>query len=321
MSLITSCNFNKYVPIYFGLLNKNQHWKLGKYLQFSILNKIHLIGPQIDCLHDVINWEELSKTHIPDYLIIKYKNLINWEIFLQNKHPKGIIFLSQVKDKVIEQYSLFFKNEMKKIYYTSHFIQVFPELIDWKWLVTNLKLNEYILLKYWDKFSSDDISKYQNITRNIFEKKKIFINWVEVSMRSLSDKFIEMAHEYLIWNLLCKYQKFSRKILNNYMEKFTSREHWDTISQYQKLSNKFIRKKYKKLNMFLVSRYQNMNMDTIMELSSYINFDNLLNNKWYNTPNSIQIFKNHNKFFILCPSLLGYQTVNYYEPQYINLDI
>ena len=303
-----SINFNKYIPIYLGLCNKNQHWELSKFLNNNFIDKLPLTYTQIDCLHDIVNWNLISNQDLPDFIIIKYKKYINWEIYLQTKYKKNILCLKNAKKYVETHMSLFFKINMKNQYYTEHFIDIFSKLIDWKWLIVYFKLSEHFLLKYWHKFDTRDISRYQTITKKIFIKKYQFIDWITLSKRKLSIKFIMTTYEYLHLPSVCKYNHLPEFILEKFIDILPA----DIISTYQYLSNRFIKKHYKKLNMYLISTYQNMSAELIKELEHYIHFEKLLQNKWYNHKNSIQILIHNDVYYIISPPIIGsFPRLNY----------
>jgi hypothetical protein len=299
---IDSINFNKYVPINFGLPNANLNWRLSKFLDVNILNRMHLTEPQIDCLADILDWDIISNLELSGYMFVKHKDRINWEIFLQNDHPKEINFLVDVQDKLIEHQYLFFNPRMKRKYYNTPFILVFYNLIDWRWLVKNVKLDEYILLKFWEKFKPNDISRYQTITATIAKQKINRINWRIAGKRPLDEEVIHIANDYLDWETICKRQKNMSEAT---LIKFIHKLHWKNVSKYQKLSDAFIRKYRKKLDMHLVSQYQNLSIDLIKELEPFIDFELLIKNKNYNKPNTIQVFTNGKKYFIIEPPFIG----------------
>lgn len=299
---IDSAAFDKYVPVNFGLPNANQNWKLSKFLEKDMLNTFPLTEMQIDALADILDWDIISSLELSGPMFVKHKDRINWEIFLQNGHPKEINFLLDVYDKLVEHQYLFFHPRMKKKYYNTPFILVFSNLIDWKWLVKNVKLDEYVLLKFWDKFKPNDISRYQSITYTIAKQKLNSINWVIAGKHSLPEEVICIAHDYLVWAIICKRQKgLSEELL----VRFANRLHWKNVSRYQRLTPNFIRKYRKKLDMQLISQYQDLPIDLIKDFEECIDFSLLAKNKNYNKPNKIQITTNGKNYFIVEPPLLG----------------
>lgn len=313
--LIDSSNFDKYVPINFGLVNPNQNWRLSKFLDASIFGDIPLNNNQIDILSDTIDWDIVSHKELSGPIIIKHKNKINWEIFLQNGHPKDINSLINVGDKIIEHQYLFFNPRMKKMYYNIPFILVFPNLIDWNWLVKNVKLNEFILLKFWNNFKSNDISRYQTITPKIAKQKLRSINWIIAGKHPLQEEVIHIAHDYLTWETICKRQK---KMSEETLIKFSHKLHWKNVSTYQKLSCSFIKKYYKKLDMRLVSQFQNLSIDLIKELEEFIYFDLLAVNKNFNQQGTIQVLTNGTNYFIIDPPPIGnIPSVSYYNANWV----
>lgn len=294
-------NFSKYVPVDFGLPNKNLNWKLADFLDIDILNKICNVT-QADALYDVIDWNNISHDEIPGPIMVHNKDRINWSIFLRNKKPKEINYLIDVKDKLTENQSIFFNPRIKKRYYNTPFILVFPELIDFRWLIKNIKLDEYVLLKFWDKFKPNDISRYQNITYAVAKEKLYQINWLIASKRLLDEQTITLANELVNWQIICRRQK---GLSEEFLTKFAKQLHWGNVSRYQQLTPAFILKYRKKLNMYIISEYQNMQIELIKELEPCLDFANLIKNKHYNKQNSIQIASNGKLYFIIEPPPMG----------------
>lgn len=299
---IDSITFDKYVPVNFGLPNPNQNWRLSKFLEKDILDTFPLTDTQIDALADVLDWDLISSLELSGPIFVKHKDRINWEIFLQNGYPKEINFLLDVLDKLIEHQYLFFHPRMKKKYYNTPFILVFNNLIDWNWLVKNVKLDEYMLQKFWDKFRPNDISRYQTITPTIAKQKLNSINWIIAGKHPLQEEVIHIAHDYLVWETICKRQK---DLSEELLIKFANKLHWKNVSRYQRLTPGFIRKYRKKLDMQLITQYQDLPADLIKELEDAIDFSLLLKNKNYNRPNKIQITTNGKNYFIIEPPPLG----------------
>lgn len=307
---IESDNFNKYVPVNFGLPNASQNWKLSKFLEKDILNRFPLLESQIECMADIVDWDIVSSLELSGTMFVKHKNRINWEIFLQNEHPKEINFLIDVQDKLFEHQSLFFRSRMKRLYYNTPFILVFPNLIDWKWLIKHIKLDEYMLLKFWDKFKPNDIARYQTITPFIAKQKLNSINWIIAGKHHMLEAVICIAHDYLVWETICKRQK---NLSEELLTKFAYKLHWKNVSRYQSLTSAFIRKYSKKLDMRLVSQYQDLAIDLIKEYEGVIDFELLMKNKHFNKPGCAQIVTNGQNYFVIEPPPLGeIPKVSYY---------
>ena len=312
-SLITSENYNKYVPVSFCMPNKNITWKLGMFLTADTIHKLSLLPEQIEAIPDLVDWDIISTRDLNVNFLIKYKDNINWEIFLQNEHPKPINTLIQVKEKIAENQHLFYNTRMKTRYYTQEFIFAFTHMIDWKWLCKNIKLKERTLLTFWNKFNKNHIAKYQKITDNIARQKISEINWLIAGKRKLSENTISLARNYVNWETICKYQK---KLSIKFLEYFALYLNWDKVSKYQTLSDDFIIKYHKKLNMPIVSMYQNMSVKTIKELEAFLKFDILLQNQHYNKPGTIQVISNGTYYFIVEPPFMGnIPKISYYSAE------
>ena len=308
-ALTTSESFNKYVPVSFGMPNKNITWKLGRFLPHETIHKMALLPEQVEAMFDLVDWDVISTYDLPGSFLLKYKHLINWKVYIQNEHIKKISDLLVVHSKIIEHRKLFIDVRLKRKYYTIPFIREFASIIDWKWLCKNIKLDEDTLLMFWDKFKNNHISKYQNITDRVAKKKLISINWIIASKKKLSESTISLARNYVNWELICRYQKLSPKFINY----FAAYIHWSNIAIYQTLTDEFILKYKKKLNMTLVSMYQKMSISTLKELDQVLKFDLLFKNKHYNKPGAIYIATNGKQYFVIEPPIIGdISKISYY---------
>jgi hypothetical protein len=293
--------------------NKNITWKLGAFLSHDTVHKLVLSLEQIDIIHDVVDWDIVSSYNLPTFFILKHKKLINWPIYLQNEYPKDIKTLIQVKDKITENQHLFYDMYMKRKYYTPEFINNFAYMIDWNWVCKNIKLDENMLLTYWDKFRNSSVAKYQNITDRVAKIKLHSINWIIASKKKLSEYTISLARNYVNWELICKYQK---KLSISFLHHFNAYLHWPNTSKYQELTDSFIIKYHTRLNMTLVCTYQNMSLATIRELENIIKFDVLIKNNNYNKPNTIQITTNGKLYFVIEPPPIGnISRISYYSAE------
>lgn len=299
---LSSLHYNKYTPYYLWLSTKNQTFKLGAFLPNDLLDKLPLNNHQIAAFADQLDWDVLSELEIAGPLMVKYKDKINWDIFLRNGKPKEINYLINVRDKLIEHQSVFFSHRIKKRYYNTPFVLIFDNMIDWKWLIKNKKLEDYVLLKYWHKFKPNDISRYQTITYEVAKEKLGHINWGIAGKHKLSESTIELASDYLNWQVVCRRQK---RLSESFLTRFANRLHWLNTSIYQTLTPAFIRKFIKKLNIPAISEYQNMPIDLIRELEDRLDFSKLVKNKHYNKSGSIQITTNGIAYFIIEPPIIG----------------
>ncbi len=301
-SIGTAMHYNNYTPYNFGLTNKNLNWRLGSFIPVDSVNKLPLNYEQIDAFADVLDWDKISMDEIPGPLMVAHKDKINWDIFLRNGKPKEINYLMNVRDKLLDYHHVFFHPRVKKRYYNTPFILVFEELIDFKWLVKHVKMDEYVLLKFWDKFKPNDIARYQNITYRVAKEKINKINWNIASRRPLGERTIALASDYVNWQTICRKQK---NLSEGFLTKFVHRLHWANVSRYQSLTHNFIRRYRKKLNMALLSEYQNLTIEIIRELEDDLDFPKLLKNKHYNKSYTIQVITNGSVYFIIEPPAIG----------------
>jgi len=312
MAIHESQNFNRYVPIDFGLANKSQNWRLGAFIDVDIITHMCRLDEQIACLADILNWHILSSRELSGYIFVKNKDKVVWDVFLRNAKPKEIESLRIVEDKLIEHQNIFFNCRIKKRYYNSEFIHAFPDLIDWKWLVKNKQLDDDILLRYWQNFKPKDVAKYQRISKKVAQAKINQIAWVTACKKQLDEDVIWIAYDYLDWQQVCRKSKnLSRETL----ERFADHIHWKNVSRYQKLNDSFIEKYKNKLDMRLVSRYQNLSIELIRKLENCLYFAELIKNTNYNKKNTIQITHNSIYYFVIDAPIMGVlPDVNYMTP-------
>lgn len=301
--------FARYVPVDFRLPNKNQTWRLMRFIPSDVLSGLDWLPDQIDILADYLNWDIMSSRELPGEIFVKYAHKIDWRIFLLNQKPKEINFLLDVKDKLADNADIFFSSYVKNRYYTEQFVLVFPNLIDWKWLIKHKQIPEYTLLKFYDKFTARDIAKYQTITPTIASQKLDVIDWYTASKRPLSEEVMMLAGNRLHFPFICRYQK-------NLSEEFVTKHYayicWSEISKYQRLSESFIRKYRKRLDLVAISQYQNLSYDFIKEFEQYLDLTALSKNTHYNKKDTIQVLRNtHYCFIIDTPSIGKMPPVQY----------
>jgi hypothetical protein len=278
-----------------GLNGEDMNYTLLKYIDSDVLSKLPLEGFQIDIHSDKLNWDIMSSKYLPGWIFSKYKNRINWKVFLINGYPKELEYLLDVKDKIEENSDIFFMCQVKKGYYTTAFMNAMPEFVDWCWCGKNIQLTDQILLKYWDKIKSNIISKYQKMSENVIRKKYHQINWCYAGKRHMSEKLMGNISDYLNWGVICKWQKLSSKFIEKYKSLCTKRE----VSRYQKLAGWFIAKYNIWLNMEIVSQYQDMSIDFIRENIDLLSMEHLEKNNNYNKIDTIQIFNKESRWYII----------------------
>lgn len=287
---------DEFTVVEFGLDSVDHNWRLLQFIDKDLLSRMHLTPPQIDGLATCLNWDILSTKYLPGWIFVKYKDLINWDVFLNNGHKKELIYLIKVRDKMRDNQNIFFIEKNKAAYYTPMFMSAFPELVDWNWCGRNLELSEYIILRHWNKISINIICKHQKLTEKIMREKVDKIKWRLASKNKMSEEFIEEFSEYFHWDQICKYQTLSAKFLDQHMLRCS---HSATLSRYQKLPGWFIRKHRSLLDMTLVSRYQDMSVDFLRVCSHILDRNALAKNINYNKPNTIQVFQQFGRTYII----------------------
>lgn len=276
--------------------------KLVSFLPSDIISRFPLTCEQIDRYHACLDWDIMSGKFLPGKIFVKYAELINWPVFLKNGKPKEINYLMDVANKLEDNRDIFFDVRIKKLYYTTSFILVFPQYVDWKWCCKHLKLDELVILKYWHKFNSSQISKYQTITDTIYKEKKNDINWKIAPRNKLPEYILREMRDMLNWDLVCKKQNLNEKFLMDHMDYLN----WSLVAKYQTLSMDFIAKFIRKLPTKVISKYQDLTAEFIRNFSHLLDFDMLATNKNFNTLDSIQIIKSTNgTWFVVDPPMLG----------------
>lgn len=302
----------------FGL-NDDYNWYLMKFIHPDTLSRLPLNSIQIDKLACILNWDILSSKSLDGWIFVKYKNKIDWRAFLQNEQPKNIIHLLSVNDKLYENSDLFHLPRIKKLYYTPEFVSALPNFIDWKWYAKHKQIDDYLLLRYWNRMPLHTICKYQKLSLNVLRKKKNNVKWQLISKSPLSNKTIEEFQLYVYWDIISQYQNMDPHIIEKFMINCNS----SIISRYQTLPEWFIEKYIKWVDIKNISQYQELSIDFIKKHVDKLHFDYLAKNKHYNKVGDIQIFKNCGKWHILDAPLVTYENelnVVFYQPETENLD-
>ena len=297
MSIASCINFGECVPLYLFLPNKNQTWKLCHFLGVDFAMTFPKTLEYITIFEQIINWDILSAHPLPGSVIVKYQDKINWRVFLCNGHAKDVKCLYEAYDKIKNNNDLFFSVHMKRRYYNTPFILLFNEIVDWRWIAKNVKVDEEILLKFWDKFPKQYISRYQTITPKIVNEYADDINWEIVSKKNVR-KVLYVARHFLNWEYVCR-----KKIPDYVLCEYTQFIHWDNVSKYQELSEWFIEKFMSKLNMRIVCEYQNLSYEFIKKYKDVLYFNYLEKNRHYNKSNSIKIILIDGQYLIIKPQL------------------
>jgi hypothetical protein len=277
----------------FGLFNGDYNWRLSHYLTADIISELPLSSKQIEYFDSIgkINWTILSGKELSRATIEKYKHKIDWDIFFTNGKKKEILALYAIRD-ILNGYShLFFEDKYKRLYYNKEFMVTFPQYIDWNWCAVNKVLDEYVIGKYWDKFNISLLSKHQAFSQKLTEEKKYSIRWqlVRYGYDKLDEEFLMSMIHLLKWEAVLKHKQFSEKNITRLIQ-------------------------HDKSLIDPISRYQNLSLDYIMTNLTILNLDELFHNLHYNKPDSIQICKAGDRWFILdAPIMLHYASVNFVD--------
>jgi hypothetical protein len=188
---------------------------------------------------------------------------------------------------------------------------MFPNIIDWSWVGKNMTLSEDFILVHWNKLDINDIYKYQKITAIIAYRYKDQIDWTMLVKNTVLDEDVIHVVRFVInWPLVCQYQKLTE----NFMISHAGFIDWRIISMYQELSNEFMRKYFNKLDIQNICLFQNLSIDFIREYESDLDWSMLVKNKHYNREDTICIYTNGNKYFVIEPSdLEPTPKVNYFK--------
>ena len=108
-----------------GCDDDDLNWFLLHFIDGEVLSRLPLLDFQIDQLADRLNWDIISNRELSGWIFAKYKDKINWEVFIKNKKPKQIIYLNLVRDKLHEYSYLFLDHRIRKLYYNSDFISTY----------------------------------------------------------------------------------------------------------------------------------------------------------------------------------------------------
>lgn len=267
---------NEYVPISFGLPNKDLNWELSSWLSKKSITFHAILPEQQISIAELLDWDYLSTTELDPIVIIECAKYINWSIFIRNKKPKSVKALKVVKRYLYQNVNIFFEEDIKFQYYSTDFILTFPKLIDWSWAVKNISLDEIILDVFWHKFKFEDINNYQKIT-DFLLKKHVKDDDKNAACKNhlFREETINSLINVINWDVISRYQKLSEKFILEH-KSFID---WRIISQYQSLSADFIFNNRYSLNMQKISQYQNLSFDFIKKHADIFNWHLLAKNK------------------------------------------
>lgn len=289
---------DKHQHIQFGLSSADQNNRLMKYLSSDTISRLSLTEFQIDKYSHELNWDILSSKSIPGRMMIKYVDNINWETYLTNGKKKEISALLELKEVLMNHNYIFFDHRIKKQYYNKDFMLVFPQHVDWNWCARNKKLDDYVLLKYWDKFDITVLSKYQPMSTAVQREKYYSIKWNTASKWHVEETLLASIKNLINWNIKCRKQQLSEKFMSEHFDSLDI----DQTSRYQVLSEKFIETFMTRLNIPLISRHQKLSIDFIKKHRDKLSMFDLAQNANYNKHNTIQILFNGTQWFIIDPA-------------------
>ncbi|GIY56749.1 hypothetical protein CDAR_236061 [Caerostris darwini] len=124
-----------------------------------------------------------------------------------------------------------------------------------------------------EKVEWDEVSRDRGMPESLIRKLKDKVNWEKISeFQELSEKFILEFKDKVNWEKILEFQTLTEKLILMHDHKVF----WPAISRYQKLSDKFIFENVGKLDMDLVSEYQDkMNINTIEKLETSVNWNKI----------------------------------------------
>lgn len=285
-------------PIMFGMASADQNYKLLQYISDDALSRLPLTDFQIERYNTRLDWDILSNKELSGKTMISFANKINWSVFLTNGKKKDLSALHSLEHKLETYRHIFFDNHIKMSYYNKDFMLIFPQYVDWNWCAKNIKIDDYVLLKYWDKFNIDILSKYQPMSDIVQNEKKYAIKWKVASKWHVSEKLLSEIKNLINWSTKCKRQQLSEQFLNDNFEVLDIKQ----ICRYQKLSETFIEQHMKKLNMDIIAKYQHLSIDFIKKYKNVLSFTELSSNAHYNKADTLQILSNGVSWFVIDPA-------------------
>ena len=127
--------------------------------------------------------------------------------------------------------------------------------MDFRKLMSEQELREYISNNQLTKFDWSWISQYQYLSESFIEEHKDLVNWYFISKyQNLSESFIEEHKDLVNWYWISQCQKLSESFIHVHKDLVN----WFCISQYQKLSESFIHVHKDFVKWYLISIYQNL---------------------------------------------------------------
>lgn len=287
-------------PINFGMNSKYLNRYVLDFIDSDTLSRLPLLDFQIDALADILNWDIISTKQLSGWLFVKHKNKINWHVFLQNNQYKNLFYLMKVKN-IVKKYSyVFFNPRVKKMYYNDEFISTFTSIIDWDWCVKHVPISDCIIQNNWHKINANKLSKYQLLSENILKDKRNYLNWNCVCKKPLSEKSMEENIDFIRFDIICKWQKLSESFIDKYkLHIMYNSQAVYALCRYQYLSESFILSNKKWLQIDTLCKFQDLSIDFIKQNIYWLNVNSLMENKYYNRQNTIQILKSQDRIYII----------------------
>ncbi len=290
----------------FTVLPYHVNFVLVSFLDKNTFTRLPLSAKDLIYFNDNIDYELLSKQFIePDALplcLIQPKfNILTW---LLNGYPKTVDMLKKVENYLFSNRQSLAKNKIfVKLYYrTTLFAENFDNCLVWNtWLkvVKPSKTTIQLILRHIDQMDQRIIAsrklvpwdillqhsgkfdfKYFHTTDvKILAKLKFHVNWTAIirnlSIDNWSVSFIEDNIEFIDLNELAYKKSFPMSFIERHLEKFD----FDVLCKTQNLSIDFIKK------------YSNC----LTNHNLYL----LQKNKYFNKPDTIQITKAKDSWFII----------------------
>ena len=212
-------------------------------------------------------WTNISKCQKLSYKTIEeFKNELNWtllcksqkinnKIIKNNPHKvnwNNISLHQKLSEKLIEEYKNNINFDLlssnKNIYLSDKFIQKYSNKLDWSSLVMR-KLSKNIL-----KENIDNIANDKYITRDYFFEKH------HLDVYTLEKIVSKISMNKHIWKSISQHQKLNEQFILKYSQCLD----WNLISRYQKLRKNFIVDKiswdsisaYQKLDELFIEKYK-----------------------------------------------------------------
>ena len=216
-----------------------------------ISESITLLYEELYRYRKYIDWKAYSAGYneLTYKIIENFRRDLVWPIILRKWIQKGKIIsekqvhfinksLDVIKDSVLLNISI----NNKKWFYSEVFIDCFSDIVDWEWIVKNLKLPLLLIDRYFNKICTyDELYERQNISDISFLKEyRRRINWRKISKyQILSDDHFAVFPRLLDWEYILKNYSLNMKSLEN-LPKHIIYDNIYIISEKQPLTEQYI---------------------------------------------------------------------------------